>query len=158
MPQTGSTATIVVNNNGVRSNAVVLPLAKTSPGVFTVPPAGIGPGAILHSNFSLVSATAPAKRGEAVQIFLTGLGAVTPAVADGASAPSSTLSVLQSPANVYIGGRKADVFFQGLAPGLAGLYQLNVFVPKDAPTGAGIALAVETVDGFHDQVDIAVAP
>jgi uncharacterized protein (TIGR03437 family) len=154
---TGSTATIVVNNNGVSSNTVVLPLAKTSPGIFTVPPAGIGAGAILHANFSLVSSGARAKRGEAVQIFLTGLGAVTPGVADGASAPSTTLSILQAPVNVYIGGKRADVFFQGLAPGLAGLYQLNVFVPMDAPTGTSIPLAVETIDGFHDQVDIAVA-
>jgi hypothetical protein len=33
-----------------------------------------------------------------------------------------------------------------------------VTVPKGAPTGNAISLAIETPDAFHDQVDIALAP
>ena len=48
------------------------------------------------------------------------------------------------------------MLFKGLAPGLAGLYQINFTVPTNAPTGSAIALAVETHDAFHDMVDIAI--
>ena len=34
-----------------------------------------------------------------------------------------------------IGGRPAAVEFAGLAPDYVGLYQINVRVPPDAPTG-----------------------
>ena len=55
-----------------------------------------------------------------------------------------------------IGGRPATVVFKGLAPGLAGLYQINLTVPANAPIGASIPLAIETPEAFHDMVDIAI--
>jgi uncharacterized protein (TIGR03437 family) len=106
----------------------------------------------------VVSASHPARRGDTVLIFMTGLGAVSPAVPDGAAAPLNPLSTVAAPVNVYIGGVPAPVSFRGLAPGFASLYQLNATVPASAPGGANVPLAVETPDGFHDQVDIAVAP
>jgi uncharacterized protein (TIGR03437 family) len=36
---------------------------------------------------------------------------------------------------VTVGGRDASVGFSGLAPYIVGLYQLNVTIPADAPTG-----------------------
>jgi len=154
---TGATASIVVVNNGQRSNIVDIPLARSSPGIFTIPPAGTGPGALLHANFTLVNAAAPAKRGETILLFLTGLGAVTPTIPDGSAAPNSPLSLVTSDVKVYIGGRLATVVFKGLAPGLAGLYQINLTVPSNAPTGSAVPLAIETPDAFHDMVDIAIA-
>lgn len=153
---TGTTASIVVVNNGQQSNTVEIPLARTAPGIFTIPPAGTGPGALLHANFTLVNADAPARRGETVQLFLTGLGATTPPISAGSPGPTSPLSLVTADVNVYIGGRPATVLFKGLAPGLAGLYQINFTVPTNAPTGSAIPLAVETPDAFHDMVDIAI--
>jgi uncharacterized protein (TIGR03437 family) len=43
---------------------------------------------------------------------------------------------------VTIGGRAATVVFSGLAPGLVGLWQLNVQVPTDAPSGPGVEVLV----------------
>ena len=153
---TGATASIVVVNNGQRSNTAEIPLAKSSPGIFTIPPAGTGPGALLHANFTLVNAANPAKRGETILLFLTGLGAVTPTIQDGAAAPSNPLSQVPGDVKVYIGGRQATVVFKGLAPGLAGLYQINLTVPANAPIGTSIPLAIETPEAFHDMVDIAI--
>ena len=155
---TGSTATLVVTNGGARSNSVDVPLAKSSPGIFTGPQNGLGAGAILHADFSLVTQANPAKRNEVVQLFLTGLGAVTPAVPDGVAAPGNPLSLLTGVINVYVGGKQADVLFKGLAPGLAGLYQINFRVPATSPTGGAVPLAIETPEAFHDQADIAVLP
>jgi uncharacterized protein (TIGR03437 family) len=154
----GPAARIVVDNNGESSNAVEVRLAPASPGIFTVPPGGIGDGAILKADWSVVNAGNPVRPGDAIQVFLTGLGAVSPPVPDGAAARADPLSWVTADVKVYIGGREAQVIFKGLAPNFAGLYQLNVLVPDGVPVGDAIPLAVETPGAFHDQVDIAVSP
>ena len=77
-----------------------------------------------------------------MQIFGTGQGAVLPAVDDGAAAPSQPLSNSLTLPNVFLEGRQLAVQFSGLAPGFAGLWQLNVVIPRDAPTGPALALTV----------------
>jgi len=152
----GTTATLQVVNGTTRSNTVELPLGRTSPGIFTIPPAGTGPAALLRADFTLISPTSGARRGETVQLFLTGLGAVNPAGRDGAAASASPLSVAIADVKVYVGGRQATVLFKGLAPGLAGLYQINFTIPANAPTGPTVPLAIETPDAFHDMADIPI--
>jgi uncharacterized protein (TIGR03437 family) len=152
---TGTTATIVVTSNGTASNAVEVPLAPTAPGVFSLTQNGLGDGAILHANFSVVNDASPATVGEIVQVFLSGMGAVTPNVVEGNAAPSTNpLAQVTAPTAVTIGGKTADILYNGLAPGLAGLYQLNVRVPSVQP---GIqSLAIQTLDGFTDMVNLRV--
>ncbi len=148
------TATVTVRNNGVNSNVVTVPVAATAPGIFSQSGTSIGAGAIIHpADGSLVNAAKPASRGEIVSIYLTGLGAVTPAVADGAAAGASR-TVAQP--YVLVGGKVATVQYSGTAPTFAGLYQINIFIPSDAPLGSNIALAIGTNDAFNDQVDIAI--
>jgi uncharacterized protein (TIGR03437 family) len=155
---TGSTATVVVNNNGTASNAVQVPVEATAPAVFSLNGTGIGPAAVLHLDYSIVTAANPAKRGEIVSIYLTGLGAVTPMVTDGAAGETNPLSVVTAPVNVLVGGQPATILFQGLAPDYPGLYVMNVVVPADLNvTAAGpFPLAIQTADSFHDQVDLMV--
>ncbi len=75
----GPTASIVVSSNGEStSNAVTVPVANSSPGVFSAQQTGFGPGIVTHADFSLVTAQNPARLGEVVIIFLTGMGAVEP--------------------------------------------------------------------------------
>jgi uncharacterized protein (TIGR03437 family) len=154
------TATIVVNNNGVLSNAVQVPVSQTAPGVFTLNQNGVGDGAILHADSSLVSSANPAHPGETVQIYLTGLGSVAPTVADGTAAGASPFSVTTGTPDVLIGGQLALVTFSGLAPGLPGVYQLTVSVPNTliVSSPGAFPLAIRTAFSFHDQVDIELAP
>jgi uncharacterized protein (TIGR03437 family) len=154
----GSTATIVATVNGVRSNSIDVPLAASAPGIFSLPQNGLGDGAILHANFSAVTGASPARPGEIVQVYLTGLGAVNPPVADGAAAPSAEpLARSTGDLRVTVGGRTAAVLYQGLAPGLAGLYQLNVQIPSSLPAGSH-SLSVQTLEGFTDMVSVRVSP
>jgi uncharacterized protein (TIGR03437 family) len=88
------------------------------------------------------SATASARRGEVLHIFATGLGAVTPAVDDGAAAGSQTLSNGVVAPNVFLGVRQLSLLFSGLAPGLAGVWQIDALIPADASTGPEIPLMV----------------
>jgi uncharacterized protein (TIGR03437 family) len=156
----GPTATFVVNNNNASSNSVEVPVAATAPGVFSLDSTGVGRGAILHANFSLVNLASPAKRGETVLIFLTGLGAVDPPVPDGTAGAANPLSKAVATVNALIDGLPATVRYAGLAPLFPGLYQLNIVVPSDlSVTATGpFPLAVQTTDSFHDQVDLIVSP
>ena len=66
---------------------------------------------------------------------MTGQGPVTPPVGDGEPAPASPLSIINAPVQVTIGGEPGQVPYQGLAPGFAGLAQLNVIVPSGLTPG-----------------------
>lgn len=159
-------ATFQVVNNGTSSNKVTLYTNFSSPGVFALTsnggsfPPGLGPAAILHADYSLVTPSNPAKAGETLQLYVTGLGSVTPSVADGASAPSSPLSTVDENIGVTIidnNGNTADaqVSFQGLAPGFAGLYQVNFVVPSGLASGLGEIILISE-DGSAAQAKLYV--
>jgi uncharacterized protein (TIGR03437 family) len=151
---TGSTATIVVTVNNVKSNSVVVPMAATSPGIFSIPSNGISSAAALHADYSVVSATNPATQGEIIAIYLTGLGATNPAVGDGVAAPGKApFPLITGELSVYVGGMLVpanQIYYAGLAPTLAGLYQVNFKIPN-VPAG-NVSLAVQTHEGFTDMV------
>jgi uncharacterized protein (TIGR03437 family) len=138
------TSTVIqVINNGRGSNEVTTSLNTATPGVFTVPPTGLGSAAALHADYTPVTAADPAQRGETILVYMTGLGYVNPQSEAGNAGPTSPLAVTKYPFRVYIGGSQASIAFTGLAPGLAGLYQMNVVVPDTAPSGANASLEVE---------------
>ena len=96
----------------------------------------------------------PARPGEVVVIFCTGLGPVSPQTATGVLAAQQT-TVATPTAN--IDGLEADVLFSGLAPGFAGLYQVNVRVPPSARSGSSISVQL-TIEGRQsNEVTIAVS-
>ncbi len=142
-------ATFQVLVNGATSNTVTVYLDNSAPGIYTHTENGIGAGAILHSDYSEVSASSPAVPGETVLMFLNGLGPVTPQVGDGTAAPSGPLSISDEASSVFVflddgvNFAPANVSFAGLAPGFAGLYQINFTVPASglANGEANISLA-----------------
>ena len=89
----------------------------------------------------LITSTNPAQPSEYISLFLTGLGTVTPTITDGALGPTNPLSyvgplqrrqsrrLLQRLRANGSAGNPGNIQFAGLAPGLAGLYQINVQVP-----------------------------
>ena len=149
--------TVVVQNGSVSSNPVTVPVAPTAPGIFTPNSSGSGPGAILHADYSLVNAAKPAISGETVLIFLTGMGGVSPTVADGTAGGSNPLSkTTVSQIDVRIGGQPGTVIYSGLAPGFPGLYQMNVTLPPVFPFTGNVPVAIVTPNAAHDQVDIVI--
>jgi len=111
-------------------------VAATAPGIF-VAADGVTALAVDAQSGRLINAENPAAGGSVVTLFASGLGAVNPPVASGAA------GALQEPFNrttqaisVTVGDRAAEVLFSGVAPGYAGLYQLNVRLPSPLPTGA----------------------
>ena len=117
---TGPTATIVVQNGSVNSNTVTVPVAATSPGIYSLDQSGSGAGAILHADYSLVNAAKPATGGETVLIYLTGLGTVTPAVADGTAGTGTALHYLGRECDGLRRRPAGNGRFQGPGPRISG--------------------------------------
>lgn len=87
-----------------------------------------------RQDWSATTYDSPASPGEIVHIYATGLGAVDCPVETGVPAPLDRLCRITRPADwQWITAPditvRADVRFAGLAPGTAGLYQIDVRVP-----------------------------
>jgi uncharacterized protein (TIGR03437 family) len=133
------------------------------PGIFTTSADGSGQAAALISGTGLLAgpaaaasqvsqgaASRPVRRGEFLEVFATGLGAVGNPPASGSAASANPISATTTTATATIGGTAADVFFSGLAPGFVGLYQLNVEVPAAAPSGNAVPLVI-SIGGVSSQ-------
>jgi len=138
---TTSVVQIQVISNNVQSNVVTNYSGLTAPGVLTQGANGLGYGDVEHADGSLVTPDNPAQVGETVAVYLTGLGAVYPAIPDGSAGPLSPLSQATNTINAYIDSTstsnsvEATVGYAGLAPSLAGLYQMNLTIPSGVTAG-----------------------
>jgi uncharacterized protein (TIGR03437 family) len=135
-----------------------LVVAAAQPGIFTVNQTGSGQGSIVKSDqVTLAQPGTPASIGENVVIYCTGLGAVTPKVAEGLPAPTTPpLSITDNPVTVTIGGQPAKVLFSGLTPGYAGLYQINAVVPTGITPGDTVPVVISLAGQTSPQVTMAV--
>jgi len=89
------------------------------------------------------------KPGDTLLAFISGEGAVSPAIATGAT-PSPTTPYTQLPmpiaaVSVTVGGVNAPIAFVGIPSGLAGATQINFVIPPTAPLG--LQPVVVTVGG-----------
>jgi uncharacterized protein (TIGR03437 family) len=150
--QTSVKASAVLNGNAGPSQT--LALAPFAPGIFAVN--ANGQGAVVDSSYRLVDLTNPTTAGNAIQIFCTGLGAVTNPPPSGNPASGTTLSLTTSNPTVTIGGVDAPVLFSGLAPGAIGEYQVNVQVPPGITPGTAVPLTVSIGGVSSNTVTIAV--
>jgi uncharacterized protein (TIGR03437 family) len=158
-----SIANVQVINNGDSSNVVSELINPTVPGIYTTASDGIGYGSIVDTNTGqIVTPSTPANPGDTVEVFATGLGTVYPTVADGAAPPDSPLSYTVGTITADVDGNDATVVFAGLAPTLAGLYQVNVTIPSTTAAGdhaldiSGYNQAGTLIQSYEQQVLISV--
>lgn len=148
-------ASIQVINNGVASNVVQELVNETTPGVYSAPE-GVGYARVVDvTSGQILNASTPAQPGDALEVYTTGLGTAYPPVADGAAPPTSPLSNTVNTITAYVGGASATVGFAGLAPTLAGLYQINVTVPTGLASGV-YTLDIGGPDSYNSEALIAV--
>ena len=152
-----ATLQVVVRRREQISVPEVFVVAPAQPGIFTKNQQGSGQGIVVRSDqVTLAEAGTPARAGEAIVIYGTGLGPVSQQVAAGAPSPASPLAATVSPVSVTVGGRAAQVLFAGLTPGFAGLYQVNAILAADTPTGNAVPLVIQVDGRESNSVDIAV--
>jgi uncharacterized protein (TIGR03437 family) len=133
---------------------VTVGLFAEAPGIFQV--GGTAQGAVLNEDSTLNSASNPARAGTVVQIFATGLGAVSPQVTPGTPASASPLSHTVKTPVVTIGGIPAELVYSGLAPGTAGVYQINARVPPGIQAGNAAPVQIQIGGTTSNTVTIAV--
>jgi uncharacterized protein (TIGR03437 family) len=165
-----STAQIVVTTTaGGASASASVSVAPAAPGIFTF---YYGSGQAIAYNYSdstFAAATPiagyqvpvrPAKINDPnpLIIYATGLGPVSPTVADGAPPPTGTIAYTVNTPTVLVGGMAlppANVLFSGLSSD-PGVYQLNVTLPTGTPTGNTVSLQIQ-MNGFTSRSDVTIA-
>jgi uncharacterized protein (TIGR03437 family) len=84
---------------------------------------------------TLISDAAPAKPGEYIVLYMSGLGATDIPVPSGQASPANPpANVLDTPL-LTLNGQPVPLLFAGLTPSLVGLYQINVQIPLDLADG-----------------------
>ncbi|HKX29505.1 MAG TPA: S8 family serine peptidase [Blastocatellia bacterium] len=128
-----------------------------APAVFTADASGQGQAIAQNQDFSrngdpsLNPGARPEARGNYLIVYGTGQGwQLLDSVShellrlpSGYPAPTDGQTfITASTPTVTIGGVAATVSFSGLAPGYVGLWQINVLIPANAPTGTAVPLVV----------------
>ena len=147
---------VVAEVNGTRLPAFTAQVADSVPGVFTVGGSGQGSAIAYNEDGSANRNGSPAVRQSTLTFYITGGGVTNPPVADGVFI-FDTLPQLAQPLTVTIGGANATVLRATALPfEIAGIIEVVVLVPDDAPSGAA-ALYVAGTNGVQSQDGVTVA-
>ena len=132
-------------NGGGKVRWVFTLIPMSAPSIITTP----GGPAVTHSNdFSLVTTSKPAAAGEILSLFMTGLGPTKPGVDPGQPFPSNPLAVVNSPVQVAVNGKPADVLSAVGYPGAVDGYQVNFRFPPDIAKGmASVQVSAAWISG-----------
>jgi uncharacterized protein (TIGR03437 family) len=137
---TTAIATIQVVNSQGSSNTLTAYVGATAPGVYV----SNGYGIAQHTDYSLVSASNPAHPGDVLLVYMTGLGDVSPAIADGAIGPIPVSTTVVPPCSAtvttgcfdaYIGTAAATIVITEIVPTISGDYVLALTVPSGVTAG-----------------------
>jgi uncharacterized protein (TIGR03437 family) len=139
-------ATVQLINDGLAGPAIDIRLDPVAPALIELS------GTVVlaaHLDGTAIGPDTPARRGEVVVVYATGLGpTVPPAIPnrlpDGA-APLARLADFQ----VCLNGvpvPASQIFYAGISPPYAGLFQINLRIPDDAPQDPEIR------SGFPEQM------
>ena len=104
---------------------------------------------VVHAeDFSLVTAAKPAKAGEILSLFATGLGPVRASLDPGQPFPTSPLAVVSSPVEVAVNGTPAEVLAAVGSPASVNTYQVNFRMPANTERGmASVQLSAGWIPG-----------
>jgi hypothetical protein len=107
---------------------------------------------VFHADFQPVSASAPAQRGEVLIIRASGLGPLAATRFD-AEAPSTAIEV-NSPVEVTVGGRAAELINKIGWPGARDIYRIDFRVPEAASGVADLQLTSAWIPGAAVKIPI----
>lgn len=165
-PASGTAEVDVVQaSTGQIFGTMLINMAAVSPGVFQCPlsVANLRQACIFNEDNTLNSYTNPAQRGHVIQIFGTGQGVIPGGPPDGSAAPASPLYSSPISPRVLINGQYPEQYqpqpgdpsnqqfvqYFGLAPGLLGVWQLNLQIPMGVAPGNQVQFEVN-LNGVFD--------
>jgi uncharacterized protein (TIGR03437 family) len=131
------TATVSIENNDSVASFPGVVINRAQPGIFVVPlESGVSVAAVLHADFTRVTPSNPARPGETVAVFLTGLGPTNPPILTNTPGPGAEpfARTVDQP-TVTVDGANAQVLISLYAPFLYTAYQINFVVPPGTAAG-----------------------
>ncbi|MEO8028510.1 MAG: IPT/TIG domain-containing protein [Bryobacteraceae bacterium] len=139
--QTEASVAVVVTRDGVTSTPKNFALSQFGPGIFTIP-FGNGNVVAVNADASVAAPvgsipgikTHPAKVGDTLLFYATGLGPLDSPVANGADSLDKLRQTLTKP-TIMLGGVPIIPLFSGLAPQFPGVNQINFTIPPGVPSG-----------------------
>jgi len=127
-----------VARQGTAGPVIQVTLQSAAPAMFQMSATEV---VATHVDGSVVTNTAPATAGEVITLWATGLGNTNPAIEDGIlPAAAAWISQLDQ-----FNGTALDpsaILYAGVAPGYAGLYQVNVRLPDTLPPNPQIRMTL----------------
>jgi uncharacterized protein (TIGR03437 family) len=148
---TAPTAQVLVERQGVAGPvgldnlpSVIINLAATAPGFFEWSGNFI---VAEHADGSLITPTSPAQASEVVVLFAAGLGRTVPDSASGVLPAGAATLLYASQLRIVLNGSvlpPASIYYAGVTPGFAGLYQINVTLPDFLPPDPEIQVVIGT--------------
>ena len=142
--------TFIVTYNGQATYPIFVQVVKSAAGVFTVSSTGIGPGIVTGADYVLKTLSKPAKTGEIVIVWLTGLGPIV----GGDAAPK--VGVQFPDTEVFVGDRAAKVLYAGRSGCCAGLDQIAFEVPA-GPRSCFVPVSIRTPGGSSNFVTLPIS-
>lgn len=134
---------VYVDVDSTRGPLIQLTLATAAPGLFQLDPQN---AVATLADGSVLTAASPAKPGDFVSLWATGLGETTPP-ADGFQLPIAAASLVAGAnLSIWLDGKPVDpsaIEYAGVAPGYAGLYQINLKLPVSTGANPEIRLQLD---------------
>lgn len=135
-----------VVRDAVAGPPVELTIQTSAPGIFTTPD---GLAVATHADGSLINADAPARPGEVIVLYAGGLGATSPATPVNRLVNDAAQVARIREFQAWLNGVALDlhrIYYAGVTPGFAGLFQVNLQLPDDTPDDPELRI------GYPDQM------
>ena len=142
----GTAAVIAMRGNSA-SAPIGLKIQQAAPGIF---------GEIRNQDGTVNGPDRAASPASVLQAFVTGLGPSEPALPTGVAMPPHSAANATVTLNATIGGQAAAILSAGLAPGMVGVFEVNLRVPQLPP--GRYPLVVAAADVPSNSVPVSVSP
>jgi uncharacterized protein (TIGR03437 family) len=145
-------ATVQLVIDGLAGPPISITLGTAAPALFQLDQHTI---IATHTDGSLITQAASAKPGDVVVLYATGLGQTVPPVGYGELPTAAAQLQMISDFQVLLDGIPVDsraIAYAGIAPGFAGLYQINLTIPASSGSNPEIRLAIGdavSLSGLH---------
>jgi uncharacterized protein (TIGR03437 family) len=146
-----SSVTVAVTVGAAPTATVSVPVLAASPGIFeTTMSDGVSRAVAVRPDGSWVTLANPARRGEIVRAYATGLGVTAPTVGTNATAIPGTDAIVQGAlimgvTNTAGQGEGVRVLTARVAPDLIGVFEIPFLMPMDAATGSNVSFSIGVI-------------
>jgi uncharacterized protein (TIGR03437 family) len=133
---------LFLSREGTGGPHVSITVRDVGPGLYQWEPGMI---ASTHADGSVITSGHPARAGEVVVLYGTGLGRTDPDVVSGQISMAAAQIVSLSGLRLLVAGtavQAASLYYAGVTPGIPGLYQINVKLPAQMPPDPEIRVSI----------------